>query len=562
MKLRSTLFSAALLTALPAVSALSKITRSGRFLYDDNGERFFIKGIAYQQQGQVTVTGAANPLGEPTTFVDNLADGAGCSRDLPNLQKLGANAIRAYSVDSTLDHDSCMNALSGAGIYVILDLTLPLNGSIDTTQPTWSTSLLNEYINTIDVFSKYDNVLAYNVGNEVLTASATSAAPFIKAAARDIKAYLTKIGSSALVGYADIDGPSAFRDAVAEYLACDPSNKNDGSTSIDLFGLNNYEWCGDAPTSTYNSINTEFENYNIVAYFSEYGSETCNPGVRPWTEVATLFAEPMAGVWSGGLAFSYFNATANNEQFGMVTLSSDNSTATTNQDFANLVAQYASLTALPNNPTQAAAPSATYTACPSEGTAFEASTTLPPTPNTDACECLSSALACQFVAKGDFTDVIGTLTGQVCSFLAQNGGSCADISANGTSGVYGTVSSCDPVTRLSYEFTQYYEATGRLSTSCDFAGNATLSTSSSVASSVSDAVSSCLTSPSAVFTPSASSGAPAASSPSGGSSSGSSSGGGSSGSGSGKGSGAVAVRVGVLTSVLVGVVGGVALVLA
>ncbi|KAJ7856381.1 hypothetical protein B0H14DRAFT_3448489 [Mycena olivaceomarginata] len=64
-----------------------------------------------------------------------------------------------------------------------------------------------EPLRVIDAFSKYDNLLAFNVGNEVLTADATNAAPFIKAAARDIKA--TSIGSSALVGYADIDGTSA-----------------------------------------------------------------------------------------------------------------------------------------------------------------------------------------------------------------------------------------------------------------------------------------------------------------------------------------------------------------
>jgi hypothetical protein len=73
-----------------------------------------------------------------------------------------------------------------------LDLTLPVNGSIDRNDPAWTSNLLDLYIETIDAFSKYDNVLAYNVGNEVVTApNITSALPFIKAAARDVRAYLS-----------------------------------------------------------------------------------------------------------------------------------------------------------------------------------------------------------------------------------------------------------------------------------------------------------------------------------------------------------------------------------
>jgi hypothetical protein len=47
-----------------------------------------------------------------------------------------------------------------------------------------------QYIKTIETFAKYDNLLAFNVGNEVIMPNATSSAPFIKAAVRDIKAYL------------------------------------------------------------------------------------------------------------------------------------------------------------------------------------------------------------------------------------------------------------------------------------------------------------------------------------------------------------------------------------
>jgi hypothetical protein len=66
-----------------------------------------------------------------------------------------------------------------------------VNGSIDRASPSWSTNLLDLYIDTIDAFSKYDNVLAFNVGNEVVIASnVTDVTAYVKAAARDVKAYL------------------------------------------------------------------------------------------------------------------------------------------------------------------------------------------------------------------------------------------------------------------------------------------------------------------------------------------------------------------------------------
>ncbi|KAK7694315.1 hypothetical protein QCA50_001497 [Cerrena zonata] len=241
---------AALIAAATAlvggVHAIQKVSRAGRYLYTDDGNRFFIKGIAYQEQGAIS-TDPNNPFLEPSSFIDPLADGTACTRDLPFLQQLGVNAIRVYSVNSSLDHDSCMSTFSNAGIYTIIDLSLPVNGSIDRSSPSWSTNLLDLYINTINVFKKYDNVLAYNVGNEVVIApNGTAAAAYIKAAARDTRAYLNSISSSALVGYAAIDGDNTWVTPLANFLSCDPSGGNSGNTAIDLFGLNNYEWCGDA----------------------------------------------------------------------------------------------------------------------------------------------------------------------------------------------------------------------------------------------------------------------------------------------------------------------------
>jgi hypothetical protein len=147
---------------------------------------------------------------------------------------------------------------------------------------------------------QYPNILAYNIGNEVINlVSNTNAArmfhqiqtsdlsltwiAYVKAAARDIKAYLKGINSGALVGYAAVDGEPAFRDTLADYLTC-----GDEDIVVDLYGeqhdpihhagangqgLNNYEWCGD---SSYNSsgwadIVRGFSEIPTASYMSEYG---------------------------------------------------------------------------------------------------------------------------------------------------------------------------------------------------------------------------------------------------------------------------------------------------
>ncbi|KAJ7805835.1 hypothetical protein B0H14DRAFT_3484688 [Mycena olivaceomarginata] len=128
----------------------------------------------------------------------------------------------------------------------------------------------------------------------------------------------------------------------------------------------------------------------------------------------------MTNVWSGGLIFSRFNASSAGLQFGMVTLSEDNTTA--------------------------AAPAATYGAYLAEGMSIEASAALPPTPNDGGCACVAGGLGCGFVepADGAFTVLVGTLVGEVYGLLPGVGGDCDNITANEMTGVYGVMAMCDP----------------------------------------------------------------------------------------------------------------------
>ncbi|KAI0047670.1 carbohydrate-binding module family 43 protein [Auriscalpium vulgare] len=486
-----------------SVHAIGAVTRTGKYLYNADGSRFFIKGVAYQPQG-VASTDPNNPFVEPSTFIDPLADSAGCARDLPFLQQLGVNAVRVYSVNSSLNHDSCVQALSGAGIYIILDLSLPVNGSIDRASPAWTTNLLDLYINTIDVFSKYDNVLAYNIGNEVVVSgNGTNALAFVKAAARDTKAYLASKKSSALVGYAAIDGDDSWIVGLASYLACDVSSQNSGGNAIDIFGLNNYELCGtETFQSAYATKTADFAGLNVAAYFSEFGCNTPSP--RVWDDVPALFSSDAAPVWSGGIAFSYFPAESGQGEFGMVNISSDGSTVTPNTDFNNLKSQYGSVQFV-NSPSQSSAPAASYPACPSQNATLLASTTLPPTPNDAACTCLDSNVSCQFRPETTNTSlIVGPLLDTACSLIGTKGGSCDAISGNGQTGQYGVVAACSPSVKLSFVFSQYYEANNRDPQSCSFAGNGSVNANAPTSVSAANSVaSSCLASASSTFTPTA-----------------------------------------------------------
>ncbi|WVR09251.1 hypothetical protein IAU60_006316 [Kwoniella sp. DSM 27419] len=497
------------LSLLSLTTALPKITRTGKYLYDESGSRFYIKGVAYQPQAQLAAASEANSANggfpEPSSYFDPLSSPQNCTRDVPYLKQLGVNAVRVYSVNSTLNHDQCMKTLSDAGIYLLLDVSLPLNGSIDRSSPSWSTNLLNEYIATIDAFRNYDNVLGFNIGNEVITVAAnTNAAPYVKAAARDIKAYLKSVNSNALVGYSATDGDADFRNSLADYLTC-----GNDTITVDLYGLNNYEWCGDQNlnSSNWNTITQGFSDIPVATYMSEFGCIFRPP--RLWTEVAALFSSPVSDVFSGGMAFSYFPTS---DGYGMVTISADGNSVNTSDDFTRLGAQY-NATNPPNSPAKSSVTAGTST-CPDESAALIASTNLPPTPNEAVCNCVNQkSLACKVTqASANSPTIVGDLLNYACSLLGSqtnDTASCEPIGGNGTSGVYGPLSYCSPAIKLSYAMSAYYEY-NPVDTSCDFAGNATLSPNRpNTASDAASAAEQCLASEpaSGVFTPSASGGA-------------------------------------------------------
>lgn len=207
----------------------------------------------------------------------------------------------------------------------------------------------------------------------------------------------------------------------------------------------------------------------------------------------------------------------------MVTVSGN--TVTTSNDFTLLAAQYGNATG-PNSPSQSAAGTTSFPACPGANSSFLASTTLPPTPNDTACACVVNSLSCQFTPQtSNTTAILGDLLNFGCSSLGQAGGNCNDIAGNGATGTYGRMESCDPASKLSFVMTSFYEATNRNAQSCSFNGNATINKNApSDTNGVNAAVSACLANSAATFTPTTPSNTPGSGSSGGGSGSNSGSG--------------------------------------
>ncbi|KAI9674085.1 MAG: hypothetical protein M1817_001903 [Caeruleum heppii] len=321
---------------VPSATALSKISVSGAKFFNEDGDQFYVKGIAYQLVPD-----------------DPLIDTDQCKLDAALMKTLGANAIRVYHVDPIADHDGCMQAFDDAGIYLFVDLDT-FDTQIDANTTSWSSSQLNAFNKVLDAFVGYDNTAGVFVGNEILTTPEDSSlAPLVKAAARDVKAYRDSKGYRKVpVGYSAADIAS-LRPNLQNYLACG----SNASEALDFFSLNTYSWCGASgyTPSGYDQLLKNATDYNIPIFISETGCNTVPP--RDFSDQKAILSGEMADVWSGAMIYEWI---AEKNNYGLISYGPEvDPTAVTealdgfprsgtptpvSPDFGNLSEQWATLT--------------------------------------------------------------------------------------------------------------------------------------------------------------------------------------------------------------------------
>ena len=171
----------------------------------------------------------------------------------------------------------------------------------------------------MDNFQQYPNTAGFFVGNEVLntgkllvqvtidhtnmiSVADSGAAPFLLAAAADIKAYQKARGYRTIpVGYSATD-TAVLRPMLQDYLVCRPN----ATERLDFYSLNSYEWCGASTTystSGYSQLQAAAENYPVPIFFSEDGCNTVPP--RDFNDQSAIFGSNMVNTWSGAIIYEW-----------------------------------------------------------------------------------------------------------------------------------------------------------------------------------------------------------------------------------------------------------------
>ncbi|KAI0141695.1 glycoside hydrolase family 72 protein [Xylariaceae sp. FL1272] len=293
--------------------ALPTVTASGNAFWTGK-TRFYVRGIDYQPGGS-------------SDNEDPLADTDICTRDIKRFKDLGVNTIRVYSVDNSKDHTDCMQQLSDAGIYLVLDVNNPQYSiNRDDPAPSYNDVYLQSVFATIDEFAQYSNTLAFFSGNEVINdqPDTVQAAPYVKATTRDMRQYIGSRGYRKIpVGYSAAD-VSDNRMQTAAYFNCGTDDERS-----DFFAFNDYSWCHSSFTqSGWDQKVKNFTGYGIPIFLSEWG---CTTSGRDFAELGALMnTDEMTTVYSGGLMYEY---SREGNAFGIVQVSGTSDSVTEEDDF-------------------------------------------------------------------------------------------------------------------------------------------------------------------------------------------------------------------------------------
>ena len=166
------------------------VIRGTKFFNSITGEYMPIKGINYYPRPNTGELAQTNSIDFFTDDYSYLWE-----PDIAHFQELNINVVRVYAVQPGVPHDGFMCALRAAGIYLIVGLAADCENCAitrDAAPACYPPELKARGQFIIAEFSRYDNVLAFEAGNEISlnAASLVDNAPCQKKFIRDMRAFI------------------------------------------------------------------------------------------------------------------------------------------------------------------------------------------------------------------------------------------------------------------------------------------------------------------------------------------------------------------------------------
>lgn len=177
----------------------------------------------------------------------------------------------------------------------------------------WDQGQYDAYAKVMDKFHGYNNVLGFFIANEGIAARGQSqVAPYLKAAARDMKAYRDNKGYRKIpIGYSAAHIVE-MQPMLQDFLTCGGDDKN----IIDFYAINSYSWCDPSTyeNSAYDKLQKYAQDFPVPIFFSETGCNTHPP--RLFGDQDAIFGKEMINDISGALIYEWIEETNN---YGLVT---------------------------------------------------------------------------------------------------------------------------------------------------------------------------------------------------------------------------------------------------
>jgi Glucanosyltransferase len=247
---------------------------------------------------------AGNVWKSGSAAVDVLSNAAACARDIRFLSPLNINTIFVTFFEAEADHSGCMRQLQDAGIYVIVDFSIPSGNEYDRGTDKvafFSEASLSYWKKFVDGLHGFSNLLGFSVPISSSESLVAFALPILRSHVRDLKAHIRKskyrdipIGSGTLADDATL--------AAFEFMTC-----GERETAIDFFVVSDLQaYSGEYSVELVSKLRqwaVGLENASVPLVFSYGHLANSSQG---FDEIQNIYSPPITEVFSGVYVDEYF----------------------------------------------------------------------------------------------------------------------------------------------------------------------------------------------------------------------------------------------------------------